>query len=205
MSLRWPPPSSMHRCTRVKKLRITAWSVFSCNVVRCANWGRPTRWLFTRDRAFFTPLPYPSTDCVWRWGFLLIPFTVKSAPSLCNWPRPNKQFHSTHTHTHTHTYTHSHTHTQTHTLTHTHTHTHTHVLLIPSAPSWLNLKVTAYVQIPALRDTLAEKHVTIILKCFAISATPCITTLHSVLYPVRTRRGTYLGYCSKRDGARNSG
>ena len=23
---------------------------------------------FTRDRAFFTPLPYPSTDCIWRWG-----------------------------------------------------------------------------------------------------------------------------------------
>jgi len=33
---------------------------------------------------------------------------------------------------------------------------------------------TAYVQIPALRDTLAEKHVTKILKCFTISAAPCI-------------------------------
>jgi len=52
---------------------------------------------FTRDRAFFTPLPYPSTDCIWRWGFLLISFTRKSALTLCNWPRQNKQFHSTHT------------------------------------------------------------------------------------------------------------
>jgi len=26
-----------------------------------------------------------------------------------------------------------------------------------------------------------------------------------LLYPVRTRWGTYLGYCSRRDGARNSG
>ena len=47
---------------------------------------------------------------------------------------------------------------------------HTHVLLLPSTPCWLNLKVTAYVQIPALRDTLAEKHVIKILKCFTISA-----------------------------------
>ena len=29
MSFRWPPPSSMQRCMRVKKLRITAWSVSS--------------------------------------------------------------------------------------------------------------------------------------------------------------------------------
>ena len=33
---------------------------------------------------------------------------------------------------------------------------------------------TAYVQIPALRDTLAEEHVTKILKCFTISAALCI-------------------------------
>jgi hypothetical protein len=32
------------------------------------------------------------------------------------------------------------------------------------------LKVTVYIKIPALRDTLAEKHVTKILKRFAISA-----------------------------------
>jgi hypothetical protein len=31
-----------------------------------------------------------------------------------------------------------------------------------------------YVKIPALRDTLAEKNVTNILKCFTISAAPCI-------------------------------
>jgi hypothetical protein len=36
------------------------------------------------------------------------------------------------------------------------------------------LKVTAYVKIPALRNTLAEKHVTKILKCFTISAAHCI-------------------------------
>jgi hypothetical protein len=29
-----------------------------------ANWGQPTRWLFTHDRAFFTSLPYPLTDCI---------------------------------------------------------------------------------------------------------------------------------------------
>jgi hypothetical protein len=34
------------------------------------------------------------------------------------------------------------------------------------------LKVTAYIKIPALRDTLAEKHVTKILKRFTISAAP---------------------------------
>ena len=51
--------------------------------------------------------------------------------------------------------------------------THTHVLLLSSAPRWLNLKVTAHVQIPALRDTLAEKHVTKILKSFTISAASC--------------------------------
>ena len=58
---------------------------------------------------------------------------------------------------------------------------HTHVLLLPSAPRWLNLKVSAYVQIPALRDTLAEKHITKILKCFTISATSCTS-----LIPVST-------------------
>jgi len=36
-----------------------------------------------------------------------------------------------------------------------------------------NWVVTAYVQIPALRDTLPEKHVIKILKCFTISAAPC--------------------------------
>jgi hypothetical protein len=34
---------------------------------------------------------------------------TKSAPGLCNWPRSNKDFHSTHAHTHTHS-THAHTH-----------------------------------------------------------------------------------------------
>jgi len=39
--------------------------------------------------------------------------------------------------------------------------------------AYLNIN-TAYVQIPALRNTLAEKHVTKILKCLIISAAPCI-------------------------------
>jgi hypothetical protein len=37
------------------------------------------------------------------------------------------------------------------------------------------MKVTAYVKVPAFRDTLAEKHVTKFLKCFTISAALCIT------------------------------
>jgi hypothetical protein len=37
------------------------------------------------------------------------------------------------------------------------------------------LKVTVYVKIPALHDTLAEKHLTRILKCVTISAASCIT------------------------------
>jgi hypothetical protein len=36
------------------------------------------------------------------------------------------------------------------------------------------LKVTAYIKIPALCDTLAKKHVTKVLKCITISAAPCI-------------------------------
>jgi len=40
---------------------------------------------------------------------------------------------------------------------------------------YISLKVTAYVQIPARRDTLAEKHVTKIWICFTISAAPCIS------------------------------
>jgi hypothetical protein len=36
------------------------------------------------------------------------------------------------------------------------------------------LKVTVYVKIPALRDIVAEKRVTKILKCFTISAALCI-------------------------------
>ena len=57
---------------------------------------------------------------------------------------------------------------------------HTHILLLPIAPCWLNLKVNAYVQIPALCDTLAEKHVTKILKCFTISAAPCNTSTFNI-------------------------
>jgi hypothetical protein len=39
------------------------------------------------------------------------------------------------------------------------------------------LKITAYIKIPALRDTLAEKQVTKILKRFTISAAHCISTM----------------------------
>jgi hypothetical protein len=35
--------------------------------------GRPGGFLHVVG-AFFTPLPYPSTDCIWRWRFLLIPW-----------------------------------------------------------------------------------------------------------------------------------
>jgi len=40
------------------------------------------------------------------------------------------------------------------------------------AVAFLNIN-TAYVQRPAFRNTLAEKHVTKILKCFTISAALC--------------------------------
>jgi len=61
---------------------------YSGSVLGCANWGRPISWLVTRDRTFFTPLPYPWTDCIWRWGFMSIHFMAKSAPSLHSGPHP---------------------------------------------------------------------------------------------------------------------
>jgi hypothetical protein len=41
MSVRWPPPSSMHRYTH--QLRSCAWwlEAFLLTFVRCVNWGRP--------------------------------------------------------------------------------------------------------------------------------------------------------------------
>ena len=48
----------------------------SGNVLGSVNWGQPARWLVARDRAFFMSLPYPSMDCIWRLGFVLIHFTV---------------------------------------------------------------------------------------------------------------------------------
>jgi hypothetical protein len=66
-------------------------------VLRCVNCGWLTGWLFAHDRAFFTPLPYQSVDCIWRWCILLIQFTAKSILSLRNEHCPNKHFHSTHT------------------------------------------------------------------------------------------------------------
>jgi len=64
---------------------------------RAMFWWRPTRWLSTRDRAFFTTPPYPMTDCIWRWGLMSIHFMAKSTPRLYNGPLQNIQFHSTHT------------------------------------------------------------------------------------------------------------
>ena len=49
------------------------------------------------------------------------------------------------------------------------------------AVAYLNIN-TAYVQTPALRDTLAEKHVTKNLKCFTISAALCIKASEIFLY-----------------------
>jgi hypothetical protein len=41
------------------------------------------------------------------------------------------------------------------------------------------LKITVYVKTPALRDILAEKHLTKILKCFTISAALCISVFRT--------------------------
>jgi hypothetical protein len=124
-----------------------------------ANWGRPTSRLFTRERAFFTPLPYPSTDWIWRWGCMLSHFVAKSALKLCNGPRPNKQFHTIHTFSNS-----------------------------PNAPRRLNSKVTALVKTHARHDTLTEKRVTKILKCFTTSAGPVLRCQHVSYWPTRSLR-----------------
>ena len=41
----------------------------SGNALGCTNWRRKTRWIFIRDRTFFTPLPCPSTDMLLEMGF----------------------------------------------------------------------------------------------------------------------------------------
>ena len=75
--------------------RIAAYGLqHSGNVLGCANWRRPTRWLCKGDRAFFPPLPYPSTDFIWRWGFISIQFMVKSTLSHYKGPCPIKHFHN---------------------------------------------------------------------------------------------------------------
>jgi hypothetical protein len=56
--------------------------------------GRPGG--FYTQQTFFTPWPYPLTDCIFKRGFQLFQFTAKSALSLCNGPHPNKEFHSMH-------------------------------------------------------------------------------------------------------------
>jgi hypothetical protein len=113
----------------------------------CEMRAAPTRWLFTRDRSFFTPRPYPLTDCVWRWGCMSSHFMAKSALQLYKGPSPNKQFHTT------------------------------HVLLLPTAHCRLIWKVTALVKTPLRHDTLAEKSVNKILKCFSISVGHCTCIL----------------------------
>ena len=54
--------------------------------------------------------------------------------------------------------------------------------LTSHTPCQLTSKVTALVQTPVCHDTLAEKRIIKILKCFTISATPCITA-GSTLFP----------------------
>ena len=145
MSFRWPPPSSMHRCTRVKKLRITAWSVSRAMLsgVRTEN-GRPGGSLHVTEPS--------SRHCLTH---QLIAFG--DGASCWFRSRRNQRWFSV-----------------IDLIRINSSITHTHVLLLLSVPCWLNLKVTAYVQIPALRDTLVEKHVTKILRCFTISAAACI-------------------------------
>ena len=164
VSFRWPPPSSMHRCTRVKKLRITAWSVSrAMSGVRTED-GRPGGFLRATEpssRHCLTRRRIAFADGASCW------FRSRRNPrrvSVIDLVRINSSTAHTHTHTHTH-------------HTHTHTHTLSLSLLLPSAPCWLNLKVAAYAQIVALRDTLAEKHVTKILKCFTICGAHCICSL----------------------------
>ena len=140
MSFRWPPPSSMHRCTRGKKLRITAWSVSRAMLsgVRTED-GRP--------RGFVHVTEPSSRHCRTH---RRIAFGDGASCWFCSWRNPRLvsvidpvRINSSTAHT-----------------------------------CWPNLQVTACVQIPALRDTLAEKHVTKILKCFTISAAPCTTAGH---------------------------
>jgi hypothetical protein len=72
----------------IDDLCVTLRRQHSANVVRCANWGRPIRWLFTRDTTFFTPLPYPWTDgaSCWlrsrrnpRWVSVIDPVRINSS------------------------------------------------------------------------------------------------------------------------------
>jgi hypothetical protein len=67
----------------------------SGNVLGCANWGRQTRWLFIRDRAFFTPLPCPPTDFNRIWSFKSISCQNPLWVSTTDPARTNKQSHST--------------------------------------------------------------------------------------------------------------
>ena len=86
---RWTP--KLGHCYRVCELR---------TAIGCANWGRPSRRLFTRDKFLLKSLLYPSKDCFCKWGFPSINFMAKSVLSLHHGRRPNKRFHNTHTHTH---------------------------------------------------------------------------------------------------------
>ena len=147
MSYRWLPPSSMHRCKRFKKLRITAWSVSRAMLsgVRTED-GRPGGFLHVTEpssRHCLTRRRIAFGDGASCW------FRTRRNPawvSVIDLVRINSS--TAHTRS-----------------------------LLPNAPCWINLKVTAYVQIPALRDTLAEKHVTKILKFFTISAAPCMISI----------------------------
>jgi hypothetical protein len=65
----------------LRTMDVNTWAMFSG--VRTED-GRPGG--FYMQQTFFTPRPYLSTDCIWRWGLELIQFIVKSALSLCNGP-----------------------------------------------------------------------------------------------------------------------
>jgi len=150
MSFSWPLPSLLHRCTRVKKLRVTAWSDSRAMLsgVRTED-GRPSGILHVTEpssRHCLTHRRVAFGDGASCW------FRSRRNPrrvSVIDLVRINSST------------------------------AHTHVLLLLSAPCWLNLKATAYVQIPAHRDTLAEKHLTKILKCFTIFAASCISNYTS--------------------------
>jgi len=136
----------------------------SGKVLVCANWRRPTRWLFRRDRAFFRPRPYPSMDCIWRYGCMSSHFMAKSVLRPYNGPHPNKHTHTNKPRTHTRTRAHAHAHTR--------ARTHTRVRSVtPQAPCGLIWKFAALVKTPLRHDTLAEKRVNEILKCFSVCRT----------------------------------
>jgi hypothetical protein len=87
---------SCQTCLKLKH----AYMLTSLDVVlRCQHSGsihghlnqkRLVRWLFTSDRAFYTPSSDSSMNCIWRRVFLLIKLSSKSLLWLCNGLCSNK-------------------------------------------------------------------------------------------------------------------